>query len=306
MAAPDNILKNSAHEPNTLCSTPSYHPAFSAPGADIVLESSARTLYRIDSYTLRTTSGLFKTMLSLPPPKGGQTNEPIAIYQPDVVVEPLLRLMCGLYTPSWRTYDELESVLFLAESWDAPGPICALRTALRAPKWLATYPLRLYALAMHFGWRADAQLASTHTLALDLFDPTHADTLARLPSAALLPLLALHRARRTGLRMLLDSPDRFLAGNGEPFHCSACAVTPLDNRTWRALKHRILREMDRTPLGAALGVPVGGMCDWPEAQACWAAKCGKEGCGAANYDRIATLKQIRACVDSLPVAVDIA
>ncbi|KAJ7655945.1 hypothetical protein B0H17DRAFT_1146278 [Mycena rosella] len=306
MAAPqEQNLKPSAYEQSTLGVSISYHPAFSWPEADIVLQSSDGTHYRLDSYTLRTTSGLFSTILSLPAPQGGHMSEPIATHEPDGVVEPLLRLMCGLYTPPWTSYDELESVVFLAEKWDAPGPLSSLRTALATPKWLAAHPLRLYALATHFGWRPEARLASTYTLPLSLFDPTHADALARLSAPALLALLHLHRVRRTALRALLDSPARFLAGNGDPFHCAACAVTPLDNRSWRALKARIGRELDGAPLGAELGVPVGGMCDWPEARACWAARCTKEGCGAANYDRVATLKQIRACVDALPVSVDL-
>ncbi|KAJ7732356.1 hypothetical protein DFH07DRAFT_929071 [Mycena maculata] len=310
MAAPQKPnSKTIGHERNTPCAptllTPTYNEAFSSSEADIVLESSDGTLYRVHSYTLRTTSGLFRTMLSLPPPSGGHTHEPIAIHHPDAVVEPLLRLICGLATRPWRSIDELEAVLTLAESWDAPGPISSLRIALSGGKWLTTAPLRLYALAAHFAWPAEAQRASTHTLVLDLSSPAHAPVLASLPAPALLALLRLHRTRRDALRALLDSPERFLAGNGDPFHCSACAVTPLDNRTWRALKARIFREMNVRPLGDTLGVPVGGMCDWPEAKACWAARCAKEGCGAANYDRAATLKQVRTCVDALPLVVEL-
>ncbi|KAJ7125772.1 hypothetical protein C8R43DRAFT_1212083 [Mycena crocata] len=306
MAAPqDPNLKNDRKAPESLCASPAYHPTFSSPDADIVLESFERTLYRVHSYTLRTTSVFFRTMLSLPPPEGGHSIEPIAIHQPDASVEPLLCLMSGLATLPWRSFDELESVLFLAENWDTPGPIASLRTALTAHKWLTAFPLRLYALAVHFGWRTEAALASTHTLSLNLFDPEHAAALQSLPSTALLALLRLHRGRRITLNAMLNSPERFIAGNGEPFHCSACAITPLENRTWRALKARVGREMDVRPLGDGLGLPVGGMSEWEESRACWAARCTKDGCGAVNYDRIATLKQLRACVDSLPIAVDL-
>ncbi|KAJ6583300.1 hypothetical protein B0H10DRAFT_886560 [Mycena sp. CBHHK59/15] len=308
MAAPqDKNLKNFEAERYSLCipPIPVHHPTFSWPDADIVLQSLEGTRYRIDSYTLRTTSMLFKTMLTLPQPKNSPTPpEPIPIHQPDAVVEPLLCLMCGLPTPEWQCYDDLEAVLSLAENWDTPGPISFIRAELTSHQWLAADPLRLYALATHFGWAAEARLASQQTLSLNLFDPAHAAALGRLTASALIPLLRLHRARRDGLRALLDSPERFLAGNGEPFHCSACAITPLENHTWRLLKQRIFREMDVRPLGEVLGVAVGGMCEWPEAKACWEAKCTRVGCAAANYDRVATLKQIRVCVDSLPVAVD--
>jgi hypothetical protein len=166
----------------------------------------------------------------------------------------------------------------------------------------------VYALTSHFGFRPETQLASTHTLSLNLFDPTHADVLASIPSTAALPLLRLHRRRRDALRDMLDSPERFLAGNGQPFHCSACAITPLENRTWRALKHRILRELDVCAGGDALRDGMwgpGGMGTWAEAKACWAAVCVKPGCAAANYDRPATIKQIRACLEGLSARVEV-
>ncbi|KAJ7642593.1 hypothetical protein DFH06DRAFT_1097337 [Mycena polygramma] len=283
--------------------TPIYHANFSAPEDEIVLESSEGTLYRVHEYTLRTTSGLFKSMLSLPPPPGGHSPEAIAVHEPDAVVEPLLRLMCGLATPPWLSLASLSAVLTLAQNWSAPGPIALLRPALTSPKFLTISPLHVYALATHFNFPAEAQLASTHTLHLNLFDAKHADVLESMPACAVLPLLKLHRARRDGLKASLDSPERFLAGNGQPFHCSACAITPLDNSTWRALKHRVLREFDVCASGDALDA--GGMGIWEEAKACWAAVCVRPGCAAANYDRAATIKQMRACVDGLPTAVEV-
>ncbi|KAJ6522249.1 hypothetical protein B0H19DRAFT_973623 [Mycena capillaripes] len=310
MAAPQEThLKLISQSEATPCAPNHvYHPDFASPDTDIVLESSEGTRYRLHKYTLCTTSGLFKSLLSLPPPPGGHSTEPIAIHEPDAVVEPLLRIMCGLATRPWATLDELSAVLSLAQNWAAPGPIASLRPALTAHKFLTSDPLRVYALAAHFGFRAETQLASTHTLSLNLFDAAHAKTLATMPATAALPLLRLHRGRRDALGALLDSPERFLAGNGQPFHCSACAITPLENRTWRALKHRVLREFDVCASGDALRAAVwrkGGMGGWEEAKACWAAVCVKPGCAAANYDRAATIKQMRACVEGLPVAVEV-
>ncbi|KAF8134732.1 hypothetical protein K438DRAFT_1738898 [Mycena galopus ATCC 62051] len=216
--------------------------------------------------------------------------------------------MCGLSTAPWSSLDELSAVLTLAQNWDAPGPIASLRRALTSHKFLTADPLRVYALASHFGFRAEMQLASSHTLSLNLYDPLHTDVLASVPAAASLPLLRLHRGRRDALRDMLDSPERFLAGNGQPFHCSACAITPLENRTWRELKHRVLRELDVCANGDALRDGFWdkqGMGSWVEAKACWAAVCVKAGCAATNYDRAATIKQIRTCLEGLPVTVEI-
>ncbi|KAJ7732362.1 hypothetical protein DFH07DRAFT_755291 [Mycena maculata] len=166
--------------------TPTYNEAFSSSEANIVLESSEGTL--------RTTSGLFRTILSLPPLNGRHTHEPIPIHHPDTVIEPILRLMCGLAMCPWRSIDELEAVLTLAEiSWDAPGPISSLHIVLSGSKWLTTAPLHLYVLAAHFTWPAEAQRASTHTLALDLSSPAHAPIPPR-PCAPCTPTSALHPA----------------------------------------------------------------------------------------------------------------
>ena len=81
-------------------------------------------------------------------------------------------------------------------------------------------------------------------------------------------------------------------------------MTELDNRTWRELKNALFLEIDRRPLGDIICAEVGGAADWPEALACWEAKCTKEGCRAQNYDRVTTFRQIRACIDTLPSTVE--
>jgi len=81
-------------------------------------------------------------------------------------------------------------------------------------------------------------------------------------------------------------------------------MTQLDNHTWRDLKHAMFVEMDRRPLGDTIGLVVGETAEWPEAKACWAAKCPRDGCGGLNYDRVSTLRQIRNCVESLPMTID--
>ncbi|KAG5651998.1 hypothetical protein H0H81_006650 [Sphagnurus paluster] len=285
-----------------------FHPEFSFPDADVILRSFEGTLYRIHSYTLRTTSGLFNTMFNLPQPvkskagrdSGNRDYEPeeIPIYESDFVLERLLRLLCSIPVPSWESYDDVDRVLTAAEKWDTPGPIATIRATLTRPQFLTSDPLRLYVLAKHFDWREEAKLAATQTLKLNLHDPIHASTLARLSSKDLLPLLNLHRKRRDMFKKLIDSPERFAAGN------SRCGVTQLDNHTWREFKNAMFAEIDRRPLGDTLGVAVGHSANWPEAKACWEAKCSKEGCGGLNYDRIATLRQIRNCIEILPSTIE--
>ena len=44
-----------------------FHPEFSSPDADVILASKEAKLYfRVPAFTLKTTSGFFETMFSLP------------------------------------------------------------------------------------------------------------------------------------------------------------------------------------------------------------------------------------------------
>ncbi|KAF9003039.1 hypothetical protein BDQ17DRAFT_1242485 [Cyathus striatus] len=315
MAAPSYPTTKVAHPSTTSCHS-KYHPTFSYPDADVVLRSLEGTLYRVHSFTLCNTSGLFSTMFCLPQPKrrkdaskpGERSCPPdadiIDVYEADFELERLLCLLCGIPAPRWESFSDMERVLVVAEKWDTPGPIGIIRSCITAPRFLKADPLRLYQLATHFGWKEEAKLASTHTLTLDLHDPAHSHIIEQLSSKDLLPLLNLHRKRRDQFRHLLDSPERFTAGNSSPYHCSRCGVTQLDNHTWRELKSRMFIEVDRRPLGDTLAVITGGFAEWPEALACWQARCSKVGCGGLNYDRVSTLRQIKNCIDSLPTVIE--
>ncbi|KDQ33704.1 hypothetical protein PLEOSDRAFT_1087921 [Pleurotus ostreatus PC15] len=272
-----------------------YHPAFASPEANVVLRSAEGTLYRVPSFVLVNTTEFFRNGIS-PHATGTAGNDVlIPVNEKDAILERLLRMLCGLSTSRWQGYDEVEGVLKLAEEWNTPGPLAAIRAAITTPLFLAS-PLRLFAVATHFGWEEEAKLASRYTLALSLYDEEHQELLQRLPSKDVLALLGLHRKRRDEFKRLLDTETVFDAGNSDPRFCRECGER-LDNHTWRELKIRMFMEMDRRPLGDI----VGGldMEEWPEAQACWNAKCGKETCGKPNYDRLVMLQGIQGCIAKL-------
>jgi hypothetical protein len=99
------------------------------------------------------------------------------------------------------------------------------------------------------------------------------------------------------LRSRLDNPP-FVSG--ETAHCIQCD-TVIEYHTWRELKYKIVLEMDRRPEGDTVLDP--GLDDWPEAKACWRAKCGKKDCGRLLYDKSETLRVIKQCIDELPSTV---
>ncbi|KAF7296400.1 BTB domain-containing protein [Mycena chlorophos] len=215
-----------------------YHPSFDDEFADVVLQSLEGTLYRVHSFVLRTTSGFFRTMLSLPQPPapdGKPHHAEIPVGEHDAVLERVLRMLCGLEIPRWTSFDELESALELIEKWDTPGPLSFIRTALPAPMF-ADDPLRVYLLATRFGWQEETDSALVQTLKLDLLAPASEfeSMLCRLSSRSLLKLITFHERCKTRFRTALDGTELFAAGNEEQRECS-CGKRR-DNYTWRMLK----------------------------------------------------------------------
>ncbi|KAL0563871.1 hypothetical protein V5O48_018189 [Marasmius crinis-equi] len=284
-----------------------YHPKFDSLEADTVLRSNENTLYRVPSFVLRSTSAFFQSLLSLPTSEANTHQHenddahPIPIPHPDHQITPVLSMLCGLEIPSWTSFDQVEEILHLIEEWDAPGPLSIIRSSITAPIFLAE-PLRLYAIASHFGWEDEIKLSSTCTLDLNLYGEENQEILHRLPPRSLLALMKLHRSRRDTLKAYLDDPEVFHAGNLMSRICDKC-FQEVDNSPWRELKSRIFWEMDKNAKGDA----VGGwqMEDWLETTACWNARCKKPGCGHLLYGKTDTLNHLRSCMKRLPQTVEL-
>lgn len=276
-----------------------YHPQFNTPDADVTLVSSEETGYRVPHFTLRNTCGYFRNLLS--GHSSSLVHEDrtllfIDVAENDRVLTKVLSLICGLHTEYWESIDEIDDAIILAQKWDAPGPLSIMRGAITAPLFLAD-PLRLYAIATRMGWGEEAMLASTETLTLNLYDEENRPNLERISSSRLMKLFRLHRERRDRFKALLDSDGLFEAGNAERYLCPGCGEG-MSNYTWRELKSKMFMEMDRRPLGDTLCSLE--MEDWPEAVACWEAKCQKSDCGRLNYNKLSTLRDIKNCLDKLP------
>ncbi|KAF5351728.1 hypothetical protein D9756_007460 [Leucocoprinus leucothites] len=276
--------------------TDRLHPLFASPDGDVVLSArGGQTFFRVHTYTLKTTSGFFRAMYSLPQSKS-PVDDIIYLDEDAEVLEPLLRMVSGLELPPLTDCDLIEKILFVAEKYEMPGPISTLRL-LASTQDLLNNPLRLYAFACRHGWEEEAKLASKQTLKLDLFDPCHQETLQQLPSKALLDLLNLRHRRREQLRSRLDTTP-FVSG--ATANCVRCDSV-IEYHTWRELKYKIVLEMDRRPQGDTVLDP--GLNDWPEAKACWRAKCNKKDCVRLLYDKGETFRVIRQCIEELPSTV---
>lgn len=99
------------------------------------------------------------------------------------------------------------------------------------------------------------------------------------------------------LRDRLDNPP-FVSG--ATANCIQCN-TLIEYHTWRELKYKIVLEMDKRPAGDTIINT--GLINWPEAKACWKAKCTKKDCGRLLYDKEETLRVIKQCIEELPSTV---
>lgn len=63
-------------------------------------------------------------------------------------------------------------------------------------------------------------------------------------------------------------------------------------------------EMDMRPLGdTVIQGLAGGADEWPEARACWDAKCANPQCDRVLYDKALTLSTIKQGIEELPSTV---
>ncbi|KAF8972900.1 hypothetical protein BDZ97DRAFT_1900776 [Flammula alnicola] len=276
--------------------TLNFHPDFSSLDANVVLAAKdAKVYYRVHSHTLKTTSGFFRTMYSLP--QSATTQSDIIYLDEDAeILEPLLRMICGLPFAEITSHDLVESLLYAAEKYDMPGPMSLIRMYILTPSSLND-PIRLYAVACRYDWEQESKTLSTRTLSLNLHDPVYRPSLRTLPTDAVLDLFSLHRSRREGFRQCLDGPP-FVSG--EPSRCIQCE-TAISYTTWKELKYKMVMEMDARPLGDTILEQ--GLCVWPEAVACWRAACSNESCKRLLYDRSETIRVIRECIEGLPKTV---
>ncbi|KAG1781147.1 hypothetical protein EV702DRAFT_1074314 [Suillus placidus] len=272
----------------------SYHPLFGSPDADVVFRSSEGTYYRLHSFVLRTTSGFFRSMLSLSgsgsSPDLSSDASPIGLEEKDGVLARFFTMISGMEIPQWDTLDEIEDVLHAAEKYDTPGPISIIRSAITSPRFMLD-PLRVYAIAARYKWEEVLQHAAEACLAIPIHQQEYIPVLKRIPTDDLLRLIDLRRERRDAFIHAIDNEVQFTSG------CSrdkcACGRTT-DHHPWYALKLSVYMEMDERPIVRNMND-----LDWEVAKKCWSHKCTY--CGRLVYNQIATMECIRPCVDGLPL-----
>jgi hypothetical protein len=233
-----------------------FDVAFAENDAKIILTSSDGVSYRVHAFTLRTTSGFFRDMISLPQhdsPEGRE--DTINLDETSDVLGNLLRMISGFGVVKWSSYDEVESVLAAAQKYDMRGPLLTIRSAITSPFFLEQ-PLRLYAIAARYEWEEEARLASKYSLRLSLHDNEHTKILDRIPTAYILRLFRLHRSRRDEFKTHVTRDNGCFGIQNCPY-CHQC----VQNSALGHLTNLIIWEMDRHPAGNEL--LEGRWKEWP-------------------------------------------
>lgn len=150
--------------------TPAGYP-FDHPNADIVLRSSddKPTDFYVFKLLLTLASPFFELLLSLPQPlEGARHDIPVVEMAEDKVILNLILRFClpisMVEPPRLSSLRELQMVLGAAMKLEMQGVQDHLRKELVAPRFIETQPLRVFAIACHYGWLTEAKRAARLTL----------------------------------------------------------------------------------------------------------------------------------------------
>ncbi|CAL1709722.1 unnamed protein product [Somion occarium] len=231
------------------------NPMFADEAADIALLSKDNMTFRMCSNVLWTTSGWFRTLLTLPQAATRTESvdqSPIHLDEPSDVVTGLFETISGIGLPKLDTLEYAEALLNAAEKYDMPGPPAIIRKLVTQPP-LILQPLRVYAIAVHWGWHEEIKIATSHTLTLDLCNP---DILKQVQGSSLSAtsfsrLLAIHHTRRTSIQRCLTDNGVFTANSSPP--CRKCQASN-SHEAWRTFKITCMQEAESRPFGEKLTI----------------------------------------------------
>jgi hypothetical protein len=175
---------------------------FDASDVDIILRSSDGKEFHVHRLILSLASTVFQAMFSLPQP----TQPPSQITTIDIpesssTLRPFLQHLYPQLPPRITDLAMWEALYTLADKYDAEAVTESLKGML-VPRFLESSPLRVYALASHWGLEEVAKVASTRTLTIDFKDFPREDA-ELMGGVASQQIYLLHFNRREATRTLI-------------------------------------------------------------------------------------------------------
>ena len=196
---------------------------FDALDADAILRSPDGKELRVHRIILSLTSPVFQGMFSLPQSVRESSQIPIVdVPESSDILEPFLQCLYPRSPPKISDLTMWTALYTTADKYGAEVVMDFLRDLLIS-RFLETSPLRVYALASHWGLEEEARIASTKTLAIDVSKDLPQEDAELMGGAACRRLYLLHLNRRAAARALVT--DHPLPSPNGPF----CKCPPLND-----------------------------------------------------------------------------
>ena len=197
---------------------------FDAPDADVILRSSDGKDLRVHRLILSLASPAFQGMFNLP-----QSTEPspeipiIDVPESSDILQTFFQYLYPRSPPKISDLAMWTALYAVADKYSAEAVTDLLRDML-IPRFLEIAPLRVYALASHWGFEEEAKIVSRGTLTIDMSNGFPEEDLKLMGSAACQKLYLLHIQRRDKARVLVNSCTYQFAG-------TYCECPPMDFNT---------------------------------------------------------------------------
>jgi len=271
--------------------------SFDAADADIVLRSgdAQPVHFKVHRCILAVASPFFSTMFTLPqahPSHAPAADLPtVDVVEEAALLDKLLRFVYPVPDPDVPTLDELLTLLTVAIKYDLTSVVSRLRGVLVSPHFLASAPMRVFAIASRFDLEDEVRIASQHTLHINVLDSPSCDDLGQISAYAYHRLLDLHRRRATAAELLLRIPDEIKCTqcHGHLYHSFA------PPRWWSRFRERGWEELRARPTTKTIFSFKFLM------EAAKASGCPR--CAGSILDSYAFLETLKGKIDALPATV---
>ncbi|KAH8096643.1 hypothetical protein BXZ70DRAFT_327974 [Cristinia sonorae] len=274
---------------------------FAFDDADLVLRPTSPDSDAVDFHVhrciLAASSPFFRQMFTLPQALSEEiVDEPpipvIEMSETGSTLGALLQFIYPMVDPWIETLDELTLVLDAATKYDMTVARETLRKLLIAPRFVAKWPTRVYAIASRFELEEEAKIASRYTLTVNVLDCPLSEDLKYITAYSYHRLLDLHRSRAKAAQELLLSmpPDNV--------KCMLCNGTHygilLAPKWWQHFQAKAREELSLRPTTEIIfSMPFLAQV----------ASAGCDRCAGSLLNSHVFLEELRKKIDDLPATI---
>ena len=178
---------------------------FDALDTDAILRSSDGEEFRVHRLILSLSSPVFQGMFGLPQPTADPPSQipTVDLSDPSDVLKPFIQYLYPRSPPKIADISMWAAMYTIADKYSAEVVMDPLRDML-VPRFLETYPLRVYAFASRWDFEEEARIASRRTLAMDILTNFPQEDAELMDGVACWRLLFLHFNRREAARVLVE------------------------------------------------------------------------------------------------------